>query len=44
MSAARGGSTTPTPSTRHIGILVYDEMEVLDVAGPFEVFSASDRD
>jgi transcriptional regulator GlxA family with amidase domain len=29
--------------TRMIGILVYDEVEVLDFAGPFEVFSTANR-
>jgi transcriptional regulator GlxA family with amidase domain len=28
---------------RHVGILVFDEAEVLDVAGPFEVFSVAGR-
>ncbi|RMF14093.1 MAG: DJ-1/PfpI family protein [Gammaproteobacteria bacterium] len=27
----------------HIGILIYDEVEVLDFAGPFEVFSTAAR-
>jgi transcriptional regulator GlxA family with amidase domain len=30
-------------ATRHVGILVYDDVEVLDVAGPFEVFSVATR-
>ncbi len=30
-------------ATRRVGILVYDEVEVLDVAGPFEVFSVATR-
>ena len=29
--------------TRHVGVLVFDEAEVLDVAGPFEVFSIAGR-
>lgn len=29
--------------TRTVGILVYDEVEVLDFAGPFEVFSTANR-
>jgi transcriptional regulator GlxA family with amidase domain len=29
--------------TRTVGILVYDEVEVLDFAGPFEVFSTASR-
>jgi transcriptional regulator GlxA family with amidase domain len=28
---------------RHVGVLVFDEAEVLDVAGPFEVFSIAGR-
>jgi len=28
-----------TPSKCLLGILLFDEVEVLDVAGPFEVFS-----
>lgn len=30
-------------AARRVGILVYDEVEVLDVAGPFEVFSVASR-
>lgn len=30
-------------TTRMVSILVYDEMEVLDFAGPFEVFSVASR-
>ena len=30
--------------TRTVGILVFDEVEVLDVAGPFEVFSVTRLD
>jgi len=29
--------------TRQVGILVYDDVEVLDFAGPFEVFSTASR-
>jgi len=29
--------------TRFVGIVIYDEVEVLDVAGPFEVFSVASR-
>lgn len=29
--------------TRRVGILVFDEVEVLDVCGPFEVFSVASR-
>jgi transcriptional regulator GlxA family with amidase domain len=32
-----------TSARRSIGILVYDEVEVLDVTGPFEVFSVATR-
>ncbi len=37
--------TIPTdrPATRQVSILVFDEAEVLDVAGPFEVFSVAGR-
>ncbi len=31
------------PVTRQVSILVFDEAEVLDVAGPFEVFSVAGR-
>jgi len=31
------------PETRHVGVLVFDEAEVLDVAGPYEVFSIAGR-
>ena len=31
------------PDQRHVGVLVFDEAEVLDVAGPFEVFSIAGR-
>jgi transcriptional regulator GlxA family with amidase domain len=30
-------------SVRHVGIYVFDEVEVLDFAGPFEVFSTASR-
>jgi len=26
------------PATSHIGILLFDDVEVLDFAGPYEVF------
>ena len=29
------------PAARHVGILVFDEVEVLDFCGPFEVFSSA---
>jgi len=37
--------TTPAaaPVTRQVSILVFDEAEVLDVAGPYEVFSVAGR-
>jgi transcriptional regulator GlxA family with amidase domain len=31
--------TTPIDATRHIGILVFDQMEELDAVGPWEVFA-----
>jgi len=31
--------TTPTPNTRHLGILLFDQMEELDAIGPWEVFA-----
>jgi transcriptional regulator GlxA family with amidase domain len=31
------------PDSRHVGILVFDDAEVLDVAGPYEVFSVAGR-
>ena len=34
---------TAARPVRHVGILVFDEAEVLDVAGPFEVFSVAGR-
>ncbi|TIC84186.1 DJ-1/PfpI family protein [Nocardioides sp. GY 10127] len=33
--------TTTTPATRTVGILAFDEMEVLDHAGPYEVFNVA---
>lgn len=39
MSAARG---TPDPAQgRSVGIMAFDEMEVLDFAGPYEVFNVA---
>lgn len=32
-----------SPPTRRVGILVFDDAEVLDVAGPYEVFSVTGR-
>ena len=29
--------------TRNVGIYIYDEVEVLDLGGPFEVFSTASR-
>ena len=29
--------------TRHVGIYIFDEIEVLDLGGPFEVFSTASR-
>lgn len=29
--------------TRHVGIYIYDDVEVLDLGGPFEVFSTASR-
>ena len=31
------------PSTRRVGILLFDDVEVLDACGPFEVFSVANR-
>jgi transcriptional regulator GlxA family with amidase domain len=31
------------PATTHIGLLLFDEVEVLDACGPFEVFSVAAR-
>ena len=28
---------------KHVGILVFDDVEVLDFAGPFEVFAVADE-
>jgi len=33
----------PRPATRQVSILVFDDAEVLDVAGPYEVFSVAGR-
>ncbi|HEY4069388.1 MAG TPA: DJ-1/PfpI family protein [Burkholderiaceae bacterium] len=38
MSAAR-----PPEGTRRVGILMYDEVEALDFAGPYEVFTTATR-
>lgn len=35
---------TPSQAARTIGILIFDEVEVLDFCGPFEVFSVSRPD
>ncbi|URM88901.1 DJ-1/PfpI family protein [Streptomyces sp. MRC013] len=35
--------TTTAPSPLTFGMLVFDEVEVLDMAGPFEVFSTAGR-
>lgn len=29
--------------TRNVGIYIFDEIEVLDLGGPFEVFSTASR-
>ena len=29
--------------TRNVGIYIFDEVEVLDLGGPFEVFSTASR-
>ena len=42
MSQPRSDAERAEPH-RRVGILVYDEVEVLDVAGPFEVFSVASR-
>ncbi|SRR5581483_5558888 len=34
---------TASPVTRNVGIYIFDEVEVLDFAGPFEVFSTASR-
>src|SRR3954470_14462352 len=31
------------PTTRNLAILIFDEVEVLDFCGPFEVFSVANR-
>jgi transcriptional regulator GlxA family with amidase domain len=33
-----------TPGTRNVGIVLYDQVEVLDFAGPYEVFVAASHD
>ena len=33
----------PNPPLRNVAILIFDEVEVLDFAGPFEVFSVTGR-
>ena len=33
----------PAPTIRTVGILIFDEVEVLDFCGPFEVFSVARR-
>ena len=43
-----GDGETPVPATpggpmNTVGIFLYDDVEVLDFAGPFEVFSTADR-
>lgn len=40
ISGVRAGST-PAAGRRRVGILVFDDVEVLDVCGPFEVFSTA---
>lgn len=36
-------TTQATPATRTIGIYVFDDVEVLDFAGPYEVFTCAAR-
>ena len=36
-------SDVPDPKKRTVGILIFDNVEVLDFAGPFEVFSVSSQ-
>ncbi len=43
MPCARIGGVTLLATPVRVGILVYDEVEVLDCCGPFEVFSVADR-
>lgn len=38
-TAARRGEAPKVRNVRNVGILIYDGVEVLDFAGPFEVFS-----
>jgi transcriptional regulator GlxA family with amidase domain len=33
----------PTAARRNVGILIFDDVEVLDFAGPFEVFAVTDE-
>ena len=33
----------PTPSRRNVVILLFDDVEVLDFAGPFEIFAVTDE-
>jgi transcriptional regulator GlxA family with amidase domain len=40
---ARGGRSTFARMTRRVAILLFDDVEVLDFAGPFEVFSVAGR-
>lgn len=35
--------TSPSQHTRSVGILAFDEMEILDYAGPYEVFGVADH-
>ena len=42
--AADGASVVQSPvMARRVGILLFDDVEVLDFAGPFEVFSTASR-
>ena len=34
--------TKPISQTRNVGIYIFDEAEVLDLGGPFEVFLLAD--
>src|SRR6185436_20839110 len=43
MNSGQTTSRGSMPDQRHVGVLVFDEAEVLDVAGPFEVFSIAGR-
>ena len=42
-SSTHASLNTMTPRQRLIGIYVFDDVEVLDFAGPFEVFTVADR-